>query len=101
MPKGKSSRGLADKRRGLAYKLARRDALNIQHGQQPGWARDGLDLYLDGYSIADVAGMMGMSAPAVGAAIAKEALYRLMAAKQADRLEEMELGKGDPSYGKA
>jgi hypothetical protein len=45
--------------------------------------------------------MMGMSAPAVGAAIAKEALYRLMAAKQANRLEEMELGKGDPSYGKA
>ena len=91
MPRGKSTRGLADKRRGLAYKVRRRDELNIQHGQQPGWARDGLDLYLDGSSVADIAGMMGLTSQAVSTAIAKEALYRLMAAKQVERLDEMEL----------
>ena len=100
MPRGKTVQAFTDKRRGLAYKLRRRDQLNIQHGQQPGWARDALDLYLEGSSITDVAGMMGLTSQAVSAAIAKEALYRLMTAKQAERLEEMELQHKGNEHGK-
>ena len=94
MPRGKSTRGLADKRRGLAYKLSRRDSANRRNGLPEGWAREALDTYLDGMSQSDIATIMGVSRNTVANAIAKEALYRLMAQKQAERLEEMGLGKG-------
>jgi hypothetical protein len=93
MARGKSTLGLRDKRRTLEYKLARRSALNKMHGQPEGWASDALDIYLEGSSIADIAGMMNVTSASVGAAIAKEALYRLMAQQQCERLEEMHIGK--------
>ena len=98
MPKGKSERGLADKRRTLAYKLRIRARRNIARGHPANWASDALDLYLAGTSVADIAGMMDMHGSGVGAAIAKEALFRLMAQRQCDRLDELGLQEGKAGH---
>ena len=65
----------------------------MQHSQccttSPGWASDALDLYLEGYSQSDIGKIMNITPGSVGNAVAKEALFRLMAAKQAERLEQL------------
>lgn len=94
MPKGKSTKGLADKRRTLDYKLKRRANENIRRGMKANWAVEALDAYLDGMNLTEIAQVMGCGSQAVGIAIAKEALFRLMAQHQADRLEDMGLDEG-------
>lgn len=91
MTRGVSTKGLSDKRRGLDYKLKRRAALNVQHGQVAGWASEALDAYLGGLSNSDIAKVFEVTTNAVAMAIAKEALFRLMAQKQAERLDQMNL----------
>lgn len=77
----------------LEWKLKRRAQGNVLQGNQPNWASDALDMYLEGYTQADIARIMSLSNHAVATSICREALFRLMKQHQADRLDQLNLPK--------
>lgn len=83
----------ADRRRdhhSLDRRMLSRKVRLISLGKDPNQASEMLDLYLAGDSAAEIAVAYGVNPGSVYSAIAKEALYRLMKQRSAERLEEMD-----------
>lgn len=70
-------------------RIKRRSTNLRKRGRDETQASDMLDLYLSGDSMSDIAAAYDVSKNAAYSQIAKEALFRLMAAQAAERLEEL------------
>jgi hypothetical protein len=75
--------------RTLAFRLKQRAAGNRNAGMPENWAVDALDCYLDGMTFKDIATCMGCSLSVARNAVMTEALYRMMALRAAERVEEL------------
>jgi hypothetical protein len=69
--------------------LRKRNKTNATRGNAPGWADEALDLFLAGEQVCSIAHAYSLSSAAVSGAIARAALYRLMKAHAAERLDQM------------
>jgi hypothetical protein len=78
------------KRHSLAQRIANRNAQNVRNGRPPGWADEALDLYLEGFEVREIMKCYNLQYnPVFYNSIAKAALYRLMAERAAERLDDM------------